>query len=458
MSDIKQVIFIDDEQDVREAGRQTLELEDFAVTCFASAEAALAALDDDFPGVIVSDVRLPDMDGLRLMAVARERDRDLPVVLITGHGDISMAVEAMRAGAYDFIEKPFPAERLLESVRRAMDKRALVMENRTLRRALEDATDRQGPLMVGSSAPMKALFQMIGAVAASDADVLIMGETGTGKELVARALHARSPRRKGNFVAVNCGALPETVIESELFGHEAGAFTGANQRRIGKIEHASGGTLFLDEIESMPMALQVKLLRVLQERVLERLGSNTAIPLDLRVLAASKVCLRTAANEGTFREDLYYRLNVMTLDVPPLRDRRDDIPLLFQHFAQDAAGRFDKPAPILVPEHLARLMAHAWPGNVRELRNIAERYVLLDGAATALPGSMAPDDTQAAPAASAGSLPDQVAAFERGLIAQALARHEGCVRRTSEALGLPRKTLHDKMRRLGLERHDFAAD
>lgn len=454
MPDVTQVIFIDDEQDVREAGRQTLELDDYAVTCFATAEAALNALGDDFPGIVVSDVRLPDLDGLRLMAAARERDPDLPVVLITGHGDISMAVEAMQAGAYDFIEKPFPADRLLDSVRRAMDKRALVMENRALRRALANATDRQGPLMVGGSPAMKALFEMISAVAASDADVLIMGETGTGKELVARALHARSARGKGNFVAVNCGALPETVIESELFGHEAGAFTGANQRRIGKIEHASGGTLFLDEIESMPLALQVKLLRVLQERVLERLGSNTPIPLNLRVLAASKVCLRTAADEGTFREDLYYRLNVMTLDVPPLRDRRDDIPLLFQHFAEDAAGRFNKPAPPLAADHAARLMSHSWPGNVRELRNIAERYVLLDGATAALPGQTLAGDGPAGE----GSLSDQVAAFERGLIAQALSRNGGCVRRSSEALGVPRKTLHDKMRRLGLERHDFATD
>jgi len=452
MSEVNRVIFLDDEADVRDAGRQTLELGDYAVTCFDSAEAALAALDEDFPGVVVSDVRLPDMDGLRLMATARERDRELPVVLITGHGDIAMAVEAMRAGAYDFIEKPFPADRLLDSVRRAMDKRALVLENRALRRAMENATEHPGPLMVGASTPMKALFHLIRTVGASDADVLIMGETGTGKELGARALHAQSTRRKGNFVAVNCGALPETVIESELFGPEPGAFTGASQRRIGKIEHASGGTLFLDEIESMPLALQVKLLRVLQERVVERLGSNTAIPLDLRVLAATKVCLREAADQGTFRADLYYRLNVMTVDVPALRDRRDDIPLLFQHFAEDAAGRFNKPLPTVSPDALGRLLAHDWPGNVRELRNIAERFVLLDGAETALPGASG----DAGPAG-VGSLTDQVAAFERGLIAQALGRHDGCVRRTSEALGIPRKTLHDKMRRLGLERQDFAA-
>lgn len=450
MPEVIRVLFLDDEPHVRAAGQQTLELAGWHVTCHDDARGALAGLPEDFPGIIVSDVRMPGMDGLAFLAAVQERDPELPIVLITGHGDVTMAVEALKSGAYDFIEKPYPAERLIESVGRALEKRRLVLENRSLRRELE-IVDGPGPRLIGRSPAMREVRRRIAAMAATDADVLILGETGTGKEVAARSLHELGPRRTGRFVALNCGAFPETIIESELFGHEPGAFTGATARRIGKLEHASGGTLFLDEIESMPMALQVKLLRALQERSIERLGSNTAIPLDLRVVAATKVDLRKAADDGAFRADLYYRLNVLTLALPPLRDRGDDILLLFHHFATEAAARCGREAPDLPPHQAARLRAASWPGNVRELRNCAERFVLL--------GDLMPDDGPATTVAAAGdgtALPEKVAAFESSLIRDALERSGGDIRAAAEALGVPRKTLYDKLRKYGLDRATFA--
>ncbi len=444
------VLFIDDEPAVRAANVQTLELAGFEVQGLESAEAALAAIRDDWPGVVVSDIRMPGMDGMGLLSALRSRDPDLPVILITGHGDVALAVEAMRAGAYDFIEKPFPAERLVDTVRRAASRRALALENRHLRRELE-MHSAPGPRIVGNSPAMQRLRQTIARLADTDADVLILGETGTGKELVARALHEHSRRRAHHFVPVNCGAIPESLIESELFGHEAGAFTGARSRRIGRFEHANQGTLFLDEIESMPMAVQVHLLRVLQERSVERLGSNTPVSLDLRVVAATKVDLREAAGRGEFREDLYYRLNVVTLEIPPLRERLEDIPLLFQHFLLVASARYGAESPSPDPGQMRALLSHSWPGNVRELRNLAERYVLLgdqvehDLERLLHGGSQEP----------ALTLPQQVESFEKCLIAQQLAMHKGRLKDVMAALGIPRKTLYDKMRKYGLDKSQY---
>ena len=447
-----QVLFIDDEEHIRIANRQTLELAGLEVRPFDRAEKALALLGQDWPGVVVSDIRLPGMDGLTLLARARELDPDLPVILITGHGDIGMAVGAMRGGAYDFIEKPFPAERLVDTVRRALDKRALTLENRRLRAELLDQSN-PGPRIIGRTPGIARLRATIAQVADTGADILILGETGTGKEMVARTLHEQSRRRGRNFVAVNCGAVPESIIESELFGHEAGAFTGATARRIGKFEHADGGTLFLDEIESMPIAAQVRLLRVLQDRAVERVGSNRLIPLDLRVVAATKIDLRRAADAGAFREDLYYRLNVLTLEIPPLRNRREDIPLLFQHFLLAACARYGREVDSPRPEQLHALMAHDWPGNVRELRNAAERYVLL-GCDCAFDLDVLLQD---GPEEGAPTLPQQVDCFEKGLIEQALAAHRGSIKDTMAALGVPRKTLYDKMQKYGLDRRTFKA-
>ncbi|MCU6497826.1 sigma-54 dependent transcriptional regulator [Rugamonas sp. A1-17] len=427
---------IEDEAALRLATSQTLELGGFSVQACASAEEALALLRADYPGVIVTDVRLPGRSGLELLAQAAALDAELPVIVVTGHGDVEMAVSAMRSGAYDFIEKPFAAERLLDAVRRAQERRRLVLENRQLRS--DRARHPDMPDLVGRSAAIEQLKVLIRNIAPAGVDVLINGQTGTGKEVAARLLHAASGR-KGNFVAINCGALPESVFESEIFGHEAGAFTGAQKRRIGKLEYAQGGTVFLDEIESMPMALQVKLLRVLQERRLERLGANDTVALDCTIVAATKLDLLQLSAQGQFREDLYYRLSVVSIELPRLRDRRDDIPLLLAHFTADAAARYRRPLPQWSAQQMAQWQAAEWPGNVRELRNFAERLVL-GVAATAPPA--APAD-----AVEALSLPQQVDHHERELIVQALSAVDGNVALAADNLMVPRKTLYDKLKK-----------
>ncbi|MDH4570336.1 sigma-54-dependent Fis family transcriptional regulator [Pseudomonas sp. BN414] len=436
-----QVLLIDDDPHLRQALSQTLDLAGLKVQALGDAQGVAEKIDKDWPGVVVTDIRMPGIDGLELLKQLRERDPDLPVLLITGHGDVPLAVQAMRAGAYDFLEKPFPSDQLLDSVHRALDLRRLVLENRSLRMALSDRQQLSGRL-VGQSPAMQRLREQIGALAATNADVLILGETGAGKEVVARALHDLSARRDGPFVAINAGALAESVVESELFGHEQGAFTGAQKRRIGKFEFANGGTVFLDEIESMSLDVQVKLLRLLQERVVERLGANQLIPLDIRVIAATKEDLRHAADQGRFRADLYYRLNVASLRIPPLRERGEDALALFQNFADAACSRHGAAPRSLDSSQRALLLTHGWPGNVRELQNAAERFALgldlnLDNAPANLPTVE-------------GGLSDQVEAFERALIAAELTRPHGSLRSVAEALGLPRKTLSDKLRKHNL--------
>ena len=440
MTDDLRILIIEDDPDVALGCEQALQLEGFTAEVAGSAEQGRKRLGADFPGIVVSDIRLPGRDGLSLQRDLHALDPELPVVLITGHGDVSMAVQAMKDGAYDFLQKPFAPEQLVDIARRALEKRRLVLEVRALRRQL-DQRDRLEARLIGNSAGMARVRGLIGALANSAADVLIHGETGTGKELVARCLHDASPRARGNFVAINCGGLPETLFESEIFGHEAGAYTGASKRRIGKIEHASGGTLFLDEIESMPVPMQIKLLRVLQERTLERLGSNTPIPVDCRVIAATKEDLLGLSEQGRFRADLYYRLSVATLPLPPLRERREDIPLLFEHFLLQAAARHERPVPPTPPGRIQQLVGYAWPGNVRELRNVADRCVLGIEAGSPPFGLAAAD--------SARPLNESVEAFERALIADALRRH-GSLARTAEALAIAKTTLHDKIRKYGL--------
>ncbi|MBS1160119.1 MAG: Helix-turn-helix, Fis-type [Proteobacteria bacterium] len=435
------VFLVEDDPAVRKGCEQALSLADIAVCGFSDAETMFAALGSTKPALVVSDVRLPGQDGLSLLRQLRLHDRELPVLLITGHGDVAMAVEAMREGAHDFIEKPFPSERLIAAVRSALEKGALIRENRQLKERLGDGISN----IVGQSAAMQNVRRLVATLAATGVDILINGETGSGKEVVARAIHEASGRR-GPFVAINCGALPETVFESELFGHEAGAFTGAGKRRIGRLEHANGGTLFLDEIESMPLNLQVKLLRVLQERSIERLGSNTAIAIDCRLLAASKADLKTAAETGQFRADLYYRLNVVSLELPPLRQRRDDIPLLMANFLGAAASRYQRPLAGWTAADLARWSAYDWPGNVRELKNVAERWSL-----------GLPDGLAAPPAETAGggSLAEQVDAAEQRAIEQALRNCDGNVARAAEVLHLPKKTLYDKLTRHAIVAEKF---
>lgn len=445
------VLLVDDEKHIRLSAGQTLELAGYTVIALETAELALEHITDEWRGVLVTDINMPGIDGLELMQKAQAIDVDLPVILITGHGDISMAVSAMRNGAYDFIEKPFSTELLVDIVRRAMEKRALTIENRHLRQELE-AQSAPGPRIIGNSPSVVQLRRLVNTVADTPADILVLAETGSGKDLLARYIHEHSSRRDKNFVAINCGAVPESLIESELFGHERGAFTDAKAKRIGKFEHANGGTVFLDEIESMPLNLQVKLLRVLEERTIERLGSNALINLDIRVIAASKVDLKEKAEQGDFREDLYYRLNVVRVDIPPLRERLDDIPMLFQHFSILASTQYGREVLPLNMERLHSLMTHDWPGNVRELRNLAERYVLLGESCT-----FDFDNRPITDNAEAGkmTLPEQVERFEKILLQTELSRHGGSIKDTLDSLGLPRKTLYDKMRKYGLDKSDY---
>ncbi|MFD2176044.1 sigma-54-dependent transcriptional regulator [Veronia pacifica] len=443
---MRDVYFIDDETDLRHAYQQTFELEDIDAAFFSSAEEALLAIKEQgLPLVVVSDIRLPGLSGIDLCRTVIHRNPDLPVVLITGHGDIATAVDAMKDGAYDFIEKPFSSKRLIDTIRRAIEKQKLIRENEALRRKLK-ASQVLGPRIIGTNEDIVALKETISQIADTQTDVLILGETGTGKELVARSLHEHSTRNAHPFVAINCGAVPENLIESELFGHEKGAFTGADSLRVGKFEHANKGTLFLDEIESMPMQAQIRLLRVLQERTVERIGSNTSRPIDIRVIAATKTDLFEASEQRQFRQDLYYRLNVVTLSLPPLRARKDDIPALFHHFLLIASDRHGKATPTLDSQSLNHLMQHDWPGNIRELRNAAERFVLfrkLDPL------------TNEREKAETVALADKVAEFERAAIEQALIENGGSIKHTMQMLQLARKTLYDKMQRYGLDKEDY---
>lgn len=430
------IILIDDDVNVLDACREVLELEGFAVSPHASVTSALLDLQADRETVIVSDVRMPKQDGFDLLASVRAIDRDIPIVLMSGHGDIPMALRAMRDGAWDFLEKPADPVHLIETVRRALDHRRLLIENRRLR--LSIAADGWEARLIGHSAPMVALRERLTRVAGAATDILVLGDTGTGKEVTARALHDFSGR-KGRFVAVNCGAIPETMLESELFGHEAGAFTGAREKRIGKIEHAHGGTLFLDEIESMPLAAQVRLLRVLQERIIERLGSNDEVRVDLQVVAATKADLHQLGRQGKFREDLAYRLDIARIEIPPLSARRGDIGLLFHHFLDLASRRQGRAAPRVEATFLAGLGRRNWPGNVRELRNVAERYVL------------GLEDIPAGVGVKAGeTLEARMDHVERAILLDSLAEQDGRIGATADALGISRKTLYLKMRKHGL--------
>jgi len=454
MIDQGRVLLVDDEAMVREATAQWLELSGFSVECFSRAEQALERIDPFCPGILLTDVRMPGMDGLELMTEALKRAPDLPVILLTAHGDVDMATAAMREGAYDFIEKPFVPERLVERIRRACEKRRLMLENLRLQQSLASRSVLEARL-IGISPAIQRLRRELLALAELDTNVIIYGETGTGKELVAQCLHEYSTRGKKQFVPINCGAIPENLIESELFGHEAGAFTHAAKRRIGKFEYASGGTLFLDEIESMPLHLQIKLLRALQEHVIERLGSNTLIPVDLRVVAAAKVDLRGDPN---FREDLFYRLSVSELHIPPLRERIEDVPLLFAHYAGRGADEHDREARQLSDHDLDALQSYSWPGNVRELKNIAIRYAVDPRASVA---ELVSRQTPLVSAPLAGrqtlSLAVRVAEYESQLIREALERHQGNIKAVMDELDLPRRTLNQKMQRYGLNRSDFTS-
>lgn len=438
------VVFVEDDEPVRTSLTQTLMLADLKVHAFATAEAALAHVGAGYPGVVVSDIRLPGISGTELLRTMQARDAGIPVILITAQADVALAVQSMHEGAYDFLEKPFDPERLIDAVKRALEKRSLGLTVLELRTQLAHQ-GRIESVLLGRSVRMVETRRQLLSLAGNLVDVMLLGETGTGKELAAKCLHDNSPRSSKPFVAINCGGVPESLLESELFGHEAGAFTTASRRRIGRLEHAEGGTLFLDEIESMPMTFQIKLLRVLQERKIERLGSNQAIPIDIRIITATKEDLLAMAAQQKFRSDLFYRLNVATVALPALRDRREDISLLFEHFVFQAAMRFGRDPAELPAVPVRALLSHEWPGNVRELRNAADRFVL----------GLPPLPDVCEPAAAGPTLSDQMESFEKLLLQQALKKHRGRPTDVLNELGIAKKTLYDKVHRHGLKMDDY---
>ena len=437
------ILLVDDEEDMRLSTAQALDLDGFEIEALPDAQSALDRVGFGFDGIVITDIRMPGMDGLTLMNRIREIDAEIPVILLTGHGDIQLAVRAMREGAHDFIEKPFDTGQLSKIVDRALEYRRVVLENRVLRAAAGQADDLELRL-VGRSNVMVDLRRRLRTIGPTEADVLIVGETGTGKEVVARALHDLSPRARKPFIAIDCAALPAALIESELFGHEAGAFPGALRARYGKFEHARGGTILLDEIGSMPWDMQGKLLRVVQDRVISPLGANEDRALDVRFIATSRRPLEDEVAAGRFRADLLYRLNVVTLNVPPLSARREDVQLLFIKLVQEAAARHRRPPVSVPPQLLAEIAERDWPGNVRELRNAADRHAL--GIALQPAEKISPEQMR---------LAHRVAAFERDLIVATLAAHGGRLKPVYETLGLSRKSLYEKMQKYRIDKTHY---
>jgi DNA-binding NtrC family response regulator len=433
------VALIEDDEAFRASMKRSLEIAGYSAPAFASAEEFLESDEIERVSIVLTDLKLTKADGLYVLDRVRRADADLPVVLMTGHGDIPTAIQAIRAGAYDFLEKPFDREKLLAVIQRGCEQFRLVKENRRLKSQLAESSGIDQRL-TGDSPALRELRDLVLRIAPTPADVLIVGETGTGKERVARCLHDYG-RPGGNFVAVNCAAVPEHLFESELFGHEAGAFTGASKQRIGKIEHAKNGTLLLDEIEAMPLALQAKVLRVLQEREIERLGSNRPIPVAFRVVAASKLNLAEHSEKGLFRADLYYRLNVVSLRVPPLRERHGDILVLFRLFVQEACERFQMSEPQLTQEQNGALLTARWPGNVRELKACADRLVL--GLPIFVDGESAADAPR--------SFDESIAVIERALLEESLRRNGGSVKASCAELSLTPATLYRKLKALSVD-------
>jgi len=440
------ILVVDDEQIQRAILAEVLRDEGYLVVEAADGETALQRVNGGGIDLILTDVRMPGISGEELLVKVREERPHLPVLLITAHDTVEQAVAAMQAGAFSYIAKPINLDGLLAQVQRALEHRRLAEELEALRSAVGEAPDL--PEVVAESPAMRAVLSEAARVAPRRTTVLITGESGTGKEVVARAIHALSDRAEAQFVAVNCAALPETLLESELFGHEAGAFTGAAQRHIGRFEQASSGTLFLDEIGDLPMPVQVKLLRALQERTIERLGSNASIAVDVRLIAATHRDLAAAIREGGFREDLYYRLNVVALHLPPLRHRRPDIPTLVDHLLERINRDNDTAITGVSREALEAFLRYPWPGNVRELGNVLERAVVLTRGQVIhlddLPSTIrAPSEK---PPAGDGSLADS----ERAAIVAALAAARGNRSVAADRLGIHRNTLRRKIRELDI--------
>jgi DNA-binding NtrC family response regulator len=462
-------MIVDDEEAARYGMRRALTTLGYNITEAGSAEAARALLKQHEPDLLLLDVNLPGLSGLDFLRELKSANGNGPlVIIVTAHGSERMAVEAVKAGAHDYLSKPFEVDDLRLVVKNAAETLQLRRENYSLRRRIEAERSQRGAL-IGNSEAMQRVRSMIDKVAETDATVLVRGESGTGKELVARELHERNGvRRNGSFVAVNCAALPSELIESELFGHEKGAFTGAAARREGKFEQADGGTLFLDEIGDMSSNVQAKLLRALEERRIERLGGNESIPVDVRIVSATHRPLEQEITNGNFRADLFYRLRVVTVDIPALRERREDIPLLAETFVRLAVGRYDLPERALSQGTLKRLLEYNWPGNVRELRNTIDRAVIMAEGDEVMPRDLPDEITAGMPisaiAEGAGEANDGLRVpftadfredrreFERRYITRCLEHTHGNVTRAAEILDMHRQSLQHKLRQLGLGR------
>jgi DNA-binding NtrC family response regulator len=456
------LLLVDDESALRTVVAERLVEHGFEVTEADSGERALELLSQFAFDVVISDLRLPGLDGRQVIEAALERYPGIIPIVVTGYGTVKDAVDAIKRGAADFVAKPFQFEELLHVLHTSLEQRRLKNENAYLRQQLDQRFGLGA--MIGRSPRMRALFQLIETVAPTPTTILINGDTGTGKEMVARAIHQTSPRRPNRFVALNCSAIPETLLEAELFGHVRGAFTGAVGSRQGRIEQADRGTLFLDEVGTMSMALQMKLLRVLQEREFERVGDGKTVKVDVRIVAATNSDLAKMVKDGTFREDLYYRLNVIQVDLPPLRDRKEDIPLLVQHFVEKYLAAVGKPhngsgePRIHVSQDaMRRMMAYQWPGNVRQLENAIERAMALLAGRTTIDTADLPPEIQAAATVTAPAvefpdsgvdLPTIVEQIERELIGQALSRTGGNKAAAAGLLKLKRTTLVEKLKRL----------
>jgi len=442
----ERILVVDDEENMVHFLTKLLRAEGFVVEGTGTGEAALDRLRDAPFELVLTDLKLPDTDGIEILKAARELHPETVVVLITAHGTIESAIEAMRAGAYDYVTKPFRASEILQVVNKALERVRLRREVVQLRQAVEQRFGLAG--LVGKSAKMQEVYTQIEKFAAARGVVLIQGESGTGKELVAKALHFNSPRKAGPFVVIDCGAIPEALQESELFGHEKGAFTGAQYRRKGKIELAHGGTLFLDEIGDISPKMQIDLLRVIETKRFTRLGGDQEVTSDFRLVCATNKDLEKLVEEKAFREDLYYRINVFTIQLPPLRERTGDILPLARHFVQKYARAMAKPPMEFSPEAEAMLLAYRWPGNVRELENAVERAMVIGKGPAIQRADL--------PLALDGEVADpkdlSLEALEKEHIERVLAQHDGNVTQSAQVLGIDRATLYHKIKRYGLRR------
>ncbi len=455
------VLVVDDEASIRRTLREILEYEDLLVEEATNGEEALGKLQKSTFDVVLLDIKMPRQDGLQVLTACVETWPELPVIMISGHADIKTAVEATQSGAFHFIEKPPDLQHLLVTVRSALERGKLVIENRRLRQALKQKHGNTLVPMLGDSQAMQAVKQLIKRVGPTEARVLITGEPGTGKELAARWIHTQSLRNEGPMVEVNCAAIPSELIESELFGHEKGSFTGANRQRVGKFEQAHGGTLFLDEIGDMSLPAQAKVLRVLQENKLTRVGGERTIKVDVRVVAATNKDLRVAIEDGEFREDLYHRLSVILLSMPPVRERNGDVPMLIEHFAARLSKRNGLPPKIFTNEAMNKLSLLPWSGNVREISNVVERMMILSETNTV---TLLDVERLVMPASSAkgqfhtmteqySSLTDFREHAERLFLRQKLDENNWNVSQTAEKIGIQRSHLHTRIKRYNLERN-----